>query len=154
MDFTEQLIRSYPMLRRYAVKLKPSADIAEDLLQDTMLLAWRCRDRFELGTNLGAWLRTLMHNLDSSEKRAWRKREPHFHKLVHVDTTQARQHDIVLCREVVALLDRDTSEKRQALKLHAMGWVEDEIAAHQGIPLGTTKSRISRARQAVAERMA
>lgn len=151
MDFTEQLIRSYPMLRRYAVKLKPTSDLADDLVQDTMLLAWRCRDRFELGTNLGAWLRTLMHNLDAGEKRTYRKREPHFHKLVPVDAVRPRQSDIVLCREVVALLDRQSPAKRHALKLHAMGWVEEEIATLQNIPIGTTKSRINRARQAVLE---
>lgn len=152
MDFTEQLILSWPMLRRYAVKLKPNADLAEDLVQDTLLLAWRNRGKFD-GANLGAWLRTLMHHIDAGERRTYAKRLPHFHKVVPTDVTQPRQYEITLCREVVALLDRQPREKRRALKLHAMDYHDYEIAAHAGIPLGTAKSRINRSRAAVLEQV-
>ena len=63
------LLGAIPALRAFAFSLTRDLDRSDDLVQDTMLKAWQNRDRFEAGTNLSAWLFTIMRNAFYSEHR-------------------------------------------------------------------------------------
>ena len=67
--FREDILALIPNLRAYAYSLTRDWDFADDLVQDTLTRAWQHRDRFEEGTNLGAWLFTILRNLFYSTHR-------------------------------------------------------------------------------------
>jgi|GEM_PF-5909973 len=72
-EFREPLLKAIPSLRAFAISLCGDADRADDLVQDTLLRALANIDRFELGTNLNAWLFTILRNLFHSEYRKRRR---------------------------------------------------------------------------------
>src|SRR3712207_537626 len=67
--FRQDLLAAIPSLRAFAYSLVKNWDFADDLVQDTLVRAWAKRDRFEQGTNLGAWLFTILRNTFYSEHR-------------------------------------------------------------------------------------
>jgi RNA polymerase sigma-70 factor (ECF subfamily) len=70
----DEMLAAIPQLRAFATSLTNNTDRADDLVQDTILRAWANIDKFEPGTNLNAWLFTILRNLFHSEYRK-RKRE-------------------------------------------------------------------------------
>src|SRR5450432_3422569 len=73
-SFQRDLLALIPHLRAFARKLCGHRELAEDLVQDTLTKAWAARERFELGTNMKAWLFTILrHELYSHGRRAWRQ---------------------------------------------------------------------------------
>ena len=130
---------------------------AEDLVQDTYVKAFRSADRFQPGTNLKAWLGTILRNTFLNDRRRSR-RDP-----VDVDADRAHDvappadpHDDPEKRLLRAVVDADVLSALDALPdrfLQAV-WLRDvedlayaEIAARLEIPLGTVMSRISRGRR-------
>src|SRR5690242_16116251 len=61
-DLREALLAAIPSLRAFAMSLTHNLDAADDLVQDTILRAWKSIDRFAVGTNLNAWLFTILRN--------------------------------------------------------------------------------------------
>ena len=73
-DFKTELLSLVPFLRAFARSLTGNYESADDLVQETMVKAWQSRDTFELGTNLKAWLFTILRNqFYSDRRRAWRQ---------------------------------------------------------------------------------
>src|SRR5215211_5113831 len=68
-NFRQDLLAQIPSLRAFAYSLIHNRDVADDLVQETLVRAWSKRDRFESGTNLGAWLFTILRNALYSEHR-------------------------------------------------------------------------------------
>src|SRR5215218_3293513 len=68
-----ELLAAIPSLRAFAISLAGDAGRADDLVQDTLMRAWRAMDRFERGTNLNAWLFTILRNGFHSEYRKRRR---------------------------------------------------------------------------------
>ena len=125
---------------------------ADDLVQDTLLRAWEAADRFEPGTNLLAWLYTILRNRFLSEYRSRRHQlDDPDGKLVErlsVLPSQDNRLDYLDLRRALAQL---APEHREALLLvGAEGLPFEEAAAITGVPLGTFKSRINRARSKLA----
>jgi len=128
-------------------------DRGDDLVQDTLLRAWQKRDRFTPGTNLQAWLITLMRNLFYSE---YRKRRP---EVEDVDglfaakvSTPAEQPECVELADLRSALMRLPDEQREAVLLvGAEGYSYEEAAVICATKVGTLKSRVSRARRHLAE---
>jgi RNA polymerase sigma-70 factor, ECF subfamily len=142
-----------PSLRAFAISLTGNLDRADDLVQDTILRAWTRFDRFEPGTNLQAWLFTILRNLFHSEYRK-RRREVEdpdsiFANRVAVLPEQFAQLDWADFHIALAKLQPD---QREALLLvGAEGFSYDETAQICQVAVGTVKSRVNRARRRLAE---
>jgi RNA polymerase sigma-70 factor (ECF subfamily) len=153
--FTDAVMRTLPSLRAFAITLTKSVDRAEDLVQDTVLKALGNRDRFEPGTNLEAWLFTILRNNHFSSHRKT-SREVEDADGVHASSLVAvpEQEGKIELRELSAALSKLSPEHRDALILvGAEGMAYEEAAASLGVKVGTVKSRVNRARQRLAELM-
>ena len=151
-----ELLANAPMLRKFALSLCGTVDGAEDLMQDTFLQAIANIDKFQPGTNLSAWLVTILRNRFFGQ---WRKRrrevedvEGHYAATLKNEPEQTAQVDFADFR---AALSKLTSEQRQALLLVGVSDLSyDEAAAQCGCPAGTIKSRAHRARVRLADLLA
>ena len=160
--FEAEALASLDSLYRVALRLTRSPADAEDLVQDTYLKAFRAADRFEPGTNLRAWLFTILHNtarnrardrardtvaVDSDLVEQASELAPASGRAETPETVLLRQ---ALAPELQAAIDGLPEAFRQAV------WLRDvaefsyaEIAEMLAIPIGTVMSRISRGRRAL-----
>jgi len=144
-------------LRRYARSLLRNRVDADDLVQEALARAVSRADSFQAGTNLRAWLFTILHNVHVNQirSRASRPDEVPVDAVEHRLTTPARQEERVEVREMMRLVDELPEEQRQVLMLVALeGLKYEEVAEVLGVPIGTVMSRLSRAREAVRTKMA
>jgi RNA polymerase sigma-70 factor (ECF subfamily) len=149
--FKGELVALIPHLRAFARTLTGDATAADDLAQDAMMKAWDARGSFEMGTNMKAWTFMILRNQFYSEKRrSWRQtqldQEAAERTLVAVDDPASP----VALNELRLGLAMLPAEQREALVLvGAGGFAYDEAARICGCAVGTVKSRVSRARQAL-----
>ena len=142
------LIGAIPSLRAFAYTLTYDLDRSDDLVQDTLVRAWSKADSFTRGTNLTAWLFTILRNLFYSEQRK-RKREVEDADGVHAGrlTSLPEQEVRLELREFRTALDALPLSQREALVLvGAQNFTYEEAAVICGVAVGTVKSRVSRAR--------
>lgn len=149
------LLAAIPRLRRYARVLTGDANRADDLVQETLARGWEKRRLWAAGTDLRAWLFTIMHNLFVNQ-RAMAVREAQNVSLdgdgesgpawqVPVRATQQSHVELI---EVLRELSRLPAEQREVLVLAAVEEMRyEEIATVLSIPVGTVMSRLSRARE-------
>ncbi len=151
--FRDGLIREMPNLRAFAVSLCGSLHLADDLVQETLVKAWSNADKFQPGTNLRAWLFTILRNTFYSLRRS-RALEVADVEGLHaarlaVRPGQEGHLDLMDFRRVLAELP---DEQREALILiGASGLSYEEAAEVCGSAVGTMKSRVNRARVRMAE---
>jgi RNA polymerase sigma-70 factor (ECF subfamily) len=155
-SFGDQCIHYLPNLRRYARRLAPDRSTAEDLLQDTLVLALANQHRFTPGTNLSAWLVTIMHNQRiNGLRRAVRER-----KLVDLSVQLSEVQNAVsgeqeINRQIQELrraMEQLTEDKRTVLLLaYDEGLSYVEIADMLKVPIGTVRSKLARARSRLHE---
>ena len=148
------LLAAIPRLRRYARVLTGDATRADDLVQETLARGWEKRRLWMAGTDLRAWLFTIMHNVFVNQ-RALALRDA---QNVSLDgegeagaawqvPVRAPQQAHVELQEVLRELSRLPAEQREVLVLAAVEEMRyEEIAAVLAIPVGTVMSRLSRAR--------
>jgi RNA polymerase sigma-70 factor, ECF subfamily len=155
-EFESLVEREIPRLRRYARALTRNAERADDLVQETLLRALAHIDSFEPGTNMPAWLFTILRNLFRSEYRK-RRREVEDADGRYAETLKSHpeQTGRVEFSEFRAALAKLPSEQREALILvGASGFSYEEAAAICGCAVGTIKSRVNRARTRLADLLA
>jgi len=148
-----ELVAAIPRLRRYARVLTGESTRADDLVQETLARAWEKRRLWAAGTDLRAWLFTIMHNVFVNQ-RATARRDAQSVSLDDDDNGVARelavrpnQHLRVELGEIVRELARLPAEQREVLILAAVEEMRyEEIAKVLAIPIGTVMSRLSRAR--------
>ncbi|MBA4337399.1 MAG: RNA polymerase subunit sigma-70 [Hyphomonas sp.] len=152
-EFKAALLEMVPHLRAFARSLSNDAVAADDLVQDTMLRAWKSRDSFTPTTSFRAWTFTILRNVFYSEKRrSWRSTElsPEM-----AERTLVASDDPSKGMELVELrnaLDHLPDDQREAIILvGAGGMAYEEAAQIIGCAVGTIKSRVSRARKALGE---
>jgi RNA polymerase sigma-70 factor, ECF subfamily len=147
------LISFLPNLRAFAIALCSDSDRADDLVQDTMLKAWNSLDTFEEGTNLRAWLFTILRNTYFSDCRRRRREVPDDDgEYVAQLCVPPAQHGHVDARDMLKALAHLTDDQREALILvGAEGFAYEEAAAICGCAVGTIKSRVNRARNRLSE---
>ncbi len=151
-NLRQGLISYLPNLRAFAMALCRDNDAADDLVQETLLKAWNGIDGFREGTNLRAWLFTIMRHTYFSEYRK-RKREvvgeEDYTSTLSVPPEQQGHAD---ARDLANALAQLSGEQREALILVAAeGFSYEEAAAISNCPVGTIKSRINRARSRLAK---
>lgn len=151
--FIDGVMEALPSLRNFALSLTKKIDQAEDLVQDTVLKALSKQDAFETGTNLQAWLFTILRNGFFSAHRKT-SREVDDGEGVHAASliSVADQEDKLAVQDLSAALDKLPQEQREAIILvGAEGLSYEEAAETLGVKLGTIKSRVNRARNRLAE---
>lgn len=148
------LVAALPRLRRYARVLTGDLHRADDLVQDTLARAWEKRRLWQAGSDLRAWLFTIMHNVYVNQF-SLRQRE---YAQASLDADEgpvagweipvrATQSDRVELSEVLEQIGRLPVPQREVLILAAVEELRyDEIGAVLGVPIGTVMSRLSRAR--------
>jgi RNA polymerase sigma-70 factor (ECF subfamily) len=149
------MLGAVPSLRAFAISLSGNVDRADDLVQETLLRAWANLNSFEPGTNMSAWLFTILRNLFRSEYRK-RRREVADSEGTYAETlkTQPEQTSRVEFEEFRTALAKLPADQREALILvGASGFSYEEAAGICGCAVGTIKSRVNRARTRLAELM-
>jgi RNA polymerase sigma-70 factor (ECF subfamily) len=155
------LVLAIPRLRRYARVLTGDPTRADDLVQDTLARAWEKRRLWAAGTDLRAWLFTIMHNLYVNQLAAWQREAAHESLDAEPDgrgwqaPVRASQVDRVELLEIVREMGRLPADQREVLLLAAVEELRyEEIAALLSVPVGTVMSRLSRAREKLRRRIA
>lgn len=144
----DAVVALIPTLRAFAWSLCHNASDADDLVQDTLIKAWTNRDKFADGTNLRAWLFTILRNTYYTSM-VRRRREVRDEDGVHAAalTSPANQDWSVAMSALSEALKRLPPEHREALILvGGAGLTYEEAAEICGCALGTIKSRVNRAR--------
>jgi len=150
--FRDELLGALPGLRAFALSLAGAATQADDLVQETLLKAWQNQTSYRPGTNLKAWLFTILRNQFYSERRK-RKREVEDADGVQAGRLEALpdQEDGIELRQVWAKLRTLPTAQREALLLvGAQGMTYEDAAELIGCQVGTVKSRVSRGRMVLA----
>ncbi len=148
MNWRDAVVALIPALRAFAWSLSHNASDADDLVQDTLIKAWTHRDKFEPGTNLRAWLFTILRNTYYTAA-VRRRREVRDESGKYAATLSAgpTQDWSLAMRALQAALSQLPDEHREALILvGAAGLTYEEAAEVCGCALGTIKSRVNRAR--------
>jgi RNA polymerase sigma factor (sigma-70 family) len=137
-----------PALRAFAWSLSHNGSDADDLVQDTLIKAWSNRDKFEPGTNLRAWLFTILRNTYYTQViRRRREVRDETGEYANNMRTPPTQDWSVAMRALQSALAQLPDEHREALILvGAAGLSYEEAAEICGCALGTIKSRVNRAR--------
>ena len=147
------ILANVPSLRAFAISLSGNVDRADDLVQETLLRALAKIDSFEPGTNLPAWLFTILRNVFRTEYRK-RRREVEDSNGRHAETlkTYPEQHSHIDFKELQQALGKLPASQREGLILvGASGFSYKEAAEICGCAVGTVKSRVHRARVTLAE---
>lgn len=155
-QITADLLAVIPNLRAFAVSLCGNLDRADDLVQETLVKAWSNIDTFVEGTNLRAWLFTILRNIYYSEYRKRRREvadpDGAFAAKLTTAPAQSGHMDLLDFRAALQLLP---SDQREALILiGASGLSYEEAAGICGCAIGTMKSRVNRARSRLTEMLA
>jgi RNA polymerase sigma-70 factor (ECF subfamily) len=149
--FTDDLLKAVPKLRAYAASLSRVTGRADDLVQETLAKALANIRSFEPGSNMMAWLYTILRNEFYSEYRK-RRLEVDDDESRHADRARVfpSQEGHLYFLNVRDAFDKLAAEHREALTLVASGFTYKEAAAAAGCAVGTVKSRTSRARDRLA----
>ncbi|MGX5735453.1 sigma-70 family RNA polymerase sigma factor [Bosea thiooxidans] len=152
-DFKEGLIREIPNLRAFAASLSGSMQLADDLVQDTLLKAWGNSDKFEPGTSLRAWLFTILRNtyysLYRKRGREVQDSEGTYAERMATHGNQESHLDLADFRKALAKLPEE--QREVLIMVGATGLSYEEAADICGVAIGTIKSRVNRARTKLAE---
>jgi RNA polymerase sigma-70 factor (ECF subfamily) len=152
----DTMLAAVPSLRAFAISLSGNVDRADDLVQETLLRALANIDSFEPGTNMSAWLFTILRNLFRSEYRKRRREvEDTDGRFAESLKSQPEQPSHVEFQEFRTALAKLPSDQREALILvGASGFSYEEAAGICGCAVGTIKSRVNRARTHLAQLLA
>src|SRR5205823_13949058 len=147
----EAMLAAVPSLRAFAISLSGNIDRADDLVQETLLRAIANIDSFQPGTNMSAWMFTILRNLFRSEYRK-RRREVEDTDGSYAESLKSHpeQNSRLEFQEFRAALAKLPPDQREALILvGASGFSYEEAAAICECAVGTIKSRVNRARTAL-----
>jgi len=150
-DFKVQLAQVIPHLRAFGRSLSGSRDVADDLVQETLLKAWAARQRFQAGTNMRAWTFIILRNLYLSQMRRARFKgewdDLVADRLLAAPASQDRQVELTDMQR--ALLHLPQPQREALILVGAGGFAYEEAADICGVAVGTIKSRVARGRVAL-----
>jgi RNA polymerase sigma-70 factor (ECF subfamily) len=151
--FKRELLAVLPSLRAFAMSLVQRHDRADDLVQDTIMKAWAKQESFELGTNMKAWLFTILRNeFYSQMRKKGREVRDVDGFLTERMAVHPAQYGSLDMKDFKKALDKLPDDQREAIILvGASGFAYEEAAEICGCAVGTIKSRVSRARASLRE---
>jgi RNA polymerase sigma-70 factor (ECF subfamily) len=141
-DDAKKIEAEIPYLRRYARALTGNAEAADDLVQDSLERAIARFGQFQAGTNLRAWLFTILHNMRCDQHRRMVRRP--------MESTRASQADALHLADFRRAFSRLSEPHREVLALVGLEGLDYQRAASiLGVEVGTVKSRVFRARESL-----
>jgi len=157
--FTTEIVSFSPALKPFAFKLTQNFEEANDLIQETVYKALVNKDKFKEGTNLKAWLYTIMKNIFINGYRKKSKRKTIIDSTDNLYYINSASIGVALNRSeanfMMADIKRSINELNKDFSvpfmLHFQGFKYQEIAEKLNLPLGTVKSRIFFARKELKE---
>lgn len=152
-NFKREMLSLLPNLRAFAVSIVGNYDYADDLVQETIMKAWAKQNSFEPGTNMKAWLFTILRNEFYSQARK-NKRIVLDGDGTYTDNlrTPAEQHGHLDMKDLQRALNELPPDQREAIVLvGASGFSYEEAATICDCAMGTIKSRVNRARKRLEE---
>ncbi|MBB3992452.1 RNA polymerase sigma-70 factor (ECF subfamily) [Sulfitobacter undariae] len=154
-DPRDELVEHLPAMRAFAISLTRNGAIADDMVQDTLVKAWTNIDKFQVGTNMRAWLFTILRNTYYSSRRKAKREVADVDGVFTESLAEKPAHDGHLqMNDFRVALGKLKVEQREALLLiGASGFSYEEAAEMCGVAVGTIKSRTNRARAQLAELM-
>ncbi|AXT34965.1 RNA polymerase sigma factor [Phaeobacter sp. LSS9] len=154
-DPRDELVNHLGAMRAFAISLTRNTAMADDLVQDTLVKAWTNIEKFEEGSNMRAWLFTILRNTYYSLRRKRRREVEDADGVLSEQLSQKPDHDGRLnMRDFNAAFEQLNDEQREALVLvGAGGFSYEEAAETCGVKVGTIKSRVNRGRARLAELM-
>lgn len=151
-QFSLQLLAAIPKLRAFALSLAAHADHADDLVQETLMKAWNHQGSFQPGTNIKAWLFTILRNQYFSQLRKRRREvedaDGEYAESIATPGSQESQLDMTDLR--IALQQLPDDQREAVVLVGASGLSYQEVAEISGVPVGTVKSRVNRGRNKLA----
>ena len=156
VEFKRELTGVVPHLRAFARGLCGRPDMADDLVQETLMKAWAAQERFEPGTSMRAWTFVILRNACLTDMRRNRFRGEYDENVAErILTAPAGQEEPIHLSDMHRALLTLPPERREALLLVGAGGFSYEEAANIcGCAVGTIKSRVGRARAALNEMLA
>lgn len=153
LDPRDELVDHLPAMRAFAISLTRNGATADDMVQDTLVKAWTNIDKFEVGTNMRAWLFTILRNTYYSSRRKSKREVADVDGTFTQNVAEKPAHDgHMQMADFRKALDTLPDEQREALLLvGASGFSYEEAAQMCGVAVGTIKSRTNRARAQLAE---
>lgn len=150
-DFKKELLGVIPHLRAFARSLTGRADIADDLVQETLLKAWAARERYAPGTKMKSWTFVILRNSYLTQLRRSRFHGEYDEETMNrtLITPAAQDHNIHLSDVQRGLLELPESQREALILVGAGGFSYEEAAEICGCAVGTVKSRVARARVAL-----
>jgi RNA polymerase sigma-70 factor (ECF subfamily) len=148
-DFARQLEAEIPRLRRYARALTRDVSRADDLVQSCLTRAVAKQHLWQPGTDLRAWLFTILHNQHVNDVRRSVREGVNVavEEMAPVLTIQSNAIDVLQLRDLEAAIAKLPQEQRQVILLVGLeGMRYEEVALILGVPVGTVRSRLSRGR--------
>ncbi len=160
IDFNQLLINNTEFLKPFAITLTRDNEVAKDLLQETMYRALANKEKYNVGTNIKAWLYTIMRNIFINNYRRKAKQNTIFDNTPNefllnynqVTTTNAAEGALKL-KDIQACIHQLPAIFRNPFMLYFEGYKYHEIAGMLNEPLGTIKSRIHFARKLLKEQL-
>ncbi len=154
-DFKQELVAVIPHLRAFGRSLSGSRDVADDLVQETLMKAWAARSRFQAGTNMRAWTFIILRNHFLSQARRSRFKgewdELVADRLLSAAAGQDKQIELADLQR--ALMQLPQSQREALILVGAGGFAYEEAADICGVAVGTIKSRVARGRTALEQMM-
>ncbi|MFV0624714.1 sigma-70 family RNA polymerase sigma factor [Sphingomonas sp. ac-8] len=150
-EFKKQLAQVIPHLRAFGRSLSGSRDLADDLVQETLLKAWAARQRFQAGTNMRAWTFIILRNLYLSQMRRARFKgewdDLVADRILAAPASQDRHVELSDMQR--ALLHLPQPQREALILVGAGGFAYEEAAEICNVAVGTIKSRVARGRVAL-----
>lgn len=155
IDPRDELVQHLGVLRAFALNLCRNPTLADDLVQETVMKGWKAIDRFEKGSNMRAWLFTILRNTYYTTYTKRRREVQDTDGAFSGSLAVKPDHDGRLAyADFYAAFTQLPDEQREALTLvGASGFAYHEAAEMCGVATGTMKSRVNRARQRLVELM-
>lgn len=150
-----ELTSHMKVLRAFAMSLTRSDAAADDLVQDTILKAWTNLDKFQEGTNMRAWLFTILRNtFYSGRRKAMREVEDSTGSITESISVKPAHDGRLQLAEFRRALSELPAEQREVLTLiGVLQYSYEEAAEVCGVKVGTVKSRLNRGREALSIKM-
>lgn len=152
-EFKRELAAVIPHLRAFGRSLSGSRDLADDLVQETLMKAWAARERFQAGTNMRAWTFIILRNHFLSQMRRSRFKgewdDLVADRMLAAPAGQDKQIELADLQR--ALLQLPSSQREALILVGAGGFAYEEAAEICGVAVGTIKSRVARGRAALEQ---
>lgn len=158
--FNSEVQKQYKPLKGFAYKLTQNAEDANDLVQETMLKAYKNSEKFQSGTNLNGWLYTIMRNIFINNYRRMVKSKTfadptdnQYYLNSGKNVAQNKGEGNIAEKEINRAINNLSENLKTPFMMMFNGYKYEEIAEKLSIPLGTVKIRIHSARQKLKEEL-